>query len=110
MTVDIVGTPGVVTSWRAATDAELRAIDVSTDDSIATAGLGDRTVVVGWIGTVCDVQATLTVEIGSLDVAPAPRTGCDLVPVPRGVVLTYAARVDATSIALNLRQPDLLPE
>ena len=110
MNLHLVGTARVLASWRAATDAEVAAIDWGGDDSIAVARLDDRSIVLGWIGTVCDVEATLTVEAAGLVVAPAPRKGCDLVPVPRGLELTYRSPVDPGSIALRLGEPALLPE
>jgi len=109
MEVSIVGEPNVLAAWRAATDRELSAATWG-DADIALAGLGDRKLVLGWIGTVCDVKATLAVSQVRLVVSPVPREGCDLVGVPRGVVLTFAKPVDPATIAVVLEPRVLLPE
>jgi hypothetical protein len=109
MEVTIVGEPDVVSAWRAATDRELSAATWGEAD-IKLAKLGDRKLVLGWIGTVCDVKATLTVTRGRLVVDPVPREGCDLVGVPRGVVLTFAQPADPSSVAVVLGRTVLLPE
>jgi len=110
MQIAIVGRPGVVVAWRAATDRELATIDWGADYTIALARLDDRNLVFGWIGTVCDLQATLTIEPESLVVTPAPRKGCDALAVGRGLVLTYAGPVDPRAIDVTLGEQVLLPE
>lgn len=109
MEVSIVGRPGIVVAWRAATEPELGAIDWGSDDLIALARLDERRLVLGWIGTVCDVEATLTIEKRSLVVTPAPRHGCDLVGVGRGLVLKFASDVDPRAIDVTLGERVLLP-
>ena len=109
MELAIVGEPGVLVAWRAATDRELAAATWG-DDDITLARLTNRELVLGWIGTVCDVKATLTVTQERLVVSPVPREGCDLVAVGRGVVLTFAKPVDPASVAVVLEHTVLLPE
>lgn len=110
MTVAIVGQPGIVTAWRAATDRDLQAIAWDSTAEIALGRLSGRDVVLGWIGTVCDVMATLTVRPGRLVVSPVPRQGCDALAVGRGMVLTFAEPTDPTTITLALARTILLPE
>jgi hypothetical protein len=109
MELAIVGEPGVLAAWRAATDRELAAVTWG-DSDITLARLTDRELVLGWIGTVCDVKATLTVAQERLVVSPVPREGCDLVAVGRGVVLTFAKPADPASVAVVLEHTVLLPE
>ena len=109
MEVGIVGEPGLLAAWRAATDSELRGLSWGEED-IKLAALTDSKLALGWIGTVCDVKATLAVSRARLVVSPAPREGCDLVGVPRGVVLTLAEPVDPARIAVVLGPRVLLPE
>jgi hypothetical protein len=109
MDVDLLGQPGIVVDWRPATDRELRAVDWGNDARIAVAPLGDDEVVLAWIGTVCDVKASLRIEEGALFVVPAPRKGCDLVGVGRGLVLTYAKGVDHDVVDVRLGDRVLLP-
>ena len=104
----IVGEPGVLAAWRAATD-RLAAVTWG-DSDITLARLTDRELVLGWIGTVCDVKATLTVAQERLVVSPVPREGCDLVAVGRGVVLTFAKPADPALVAVVLEHTVLLPE
>ena len=108
MEVTIVGEPGVLAMWRAATDRELSGRSWG-DADIRLAALADGKLVLGWIGTVCDVKATLVVSRVRLVVSPAPRGGCDLVGVPRGVVLTLARPADPATIAVELKPRVLLP-
>lgn len=110
MDLAIVGEPGVLVAWRAATDRELEAATWDGDDDITLDRLTKRNLVLGWIGTVCDVKATLTVAQERLVVSPVPREGCDAMAVGRGVVLTFAMPVDSLSIAVVLEETVLLPE
>jgi hypothetical protein len=108
MEVTLVGQPGIVSGWRAASEAELASI--AWDGDIALGRLTDRELVLGWPGTVCDLAATLTVAPGRLVVDPLPRAGCDALAVGRGAVLTFAAPVDPASITAELAETVLLPE
>ncbi len=110
MEVAIVREPGIVVAWRAATDSDLQAIAWAGDADIAHGLLSDRDLVLGWIGTVCDVKATLTVTSGQLVVTPVPRQGCDAMAVGRGMVLTFAEPADPTAITVELGDTILLPE
>jgi hypothetical protein len=110
MQVTIVGVPGIVTAWRAATDRDLKAVPWDGDADIALGRLSDRELVLGWIGTVCDLKATLTIIPGRLVVTPAPRQGCDAMALGRGVVLTYAGPPDLNAITVELGDRVLLPE
>jgi hypothetical protein len=77
MQVAIVGEPGIVTAWRAATDGDLKTIQWDSDADIALGRLSDRELVLGWSRTVCDLEATLTILPSRLVVTPAPRQGRD---------------------------------
>ena len=110
MEVMIVGEPGIVVAWRAATERDLEAIASANDLDIALGRLSDRDLVLGWTGTVCDLKATLTVVPGRLVVTPAPRQGCDLVGVGRGIVLKFAEPTDPEAITVELGGRVLLPE
>ena len=110
MRLTMVGAPGGPVAWRAATDAEVAAVAWGGNDEIALGRLGGRDLVLAWIGTVCDVRATLTIGPGRLVVSPVPREGCDAMAVGRGVVLSFAQPVDPASIAVVLEDTVLLPE
>lgn len=109
MEVTIVGEPGIVVAWRAATERDLREI-AWADADIALGRLSDRDLVLAWTGTVCDVTATLTVAPGRLVVTPVPRQGCDASAVGRGIVLTFAEPTDPNAITVELGDTILLPE
>jgi hypothetical protein len=110
MEVTIVGEPGIVVAWRAATDSDLQAVPWAGDADIALGRLSDRDLVLGWIGTVCDVKAILTVAPGHLAVTPLPRQGCDAMAVGRGMALTFAEPTDPKAITVELGARVLLPE
>lgn len=110
MEVTIVGQPGIVTGWRAASEAEVASIAWADGSEIELGRLTDRELVLGWLGTVCDLAATLTVAPGRLAVDPLPRAGCDAMAVGRGAVLTFAAPVDPASVGVELGEAVLLPE
>jgi hypothetical protein len=109
MELAIVGVPGVLSGWRAATEADLGAVAWGEPD-ITLGGLTERELVLAWGGTVCDVAATLAVAPRRLVVSPAPREGCDAMWLGRGVVLTFAEPVDPASIAVMLDPVPLRPE
>lgn len=109
MEVAIVGEPGVVVAWRAATEQDLAA-GSWRDDDVALNRLTDREMVLGWTGTVCDVRATLVVARDRLVISPVPREGCDAMAVGRGVVLTFATPIEPASVAVVLEPSELLPE
>jgi len=109
MELAIVGEPGVVVAWRAATDQEITA-GSWRDDDVALSRLTDRKLVLGWTGTVCDVKATLAAARDRLVISPVPRDGCDAMAVSRGVVLTYATPIEPASVVVVLEPTELLPE
>lgn len=109
MELDVVGEPGVLAAWRPATDRDVAA-GTWGDNDITLARLTDRELMLGWIGTVCDVKATLSVTRERLVVSPVPREGCDAMAVGRGVVLTFAKPIDPASVAAVLEPTVLLPE
>ena len=100
MEVTLAGDPTVLTSWRGATEDELRPVDFGASD-IGTARLSDHDLVLAWVGTICDDAATLEVGATSLRVVPEPRQPCDAMAVTRGVVLTYA---DEVPLAISVEQ------
>lgn len=110
MEVTIVGEPGIVVAWRAASDRDLDAIAWGADTDIALGRLSERDLVLGWIGTVCDVKATLAIGPGRLFVTPMPRQGCDAMAVGRGMVLTFAKPAKPEEISVELAERVLLPE
>lgn len=109
MNVTIVGEADVLTGWRAANDRDLGAA-VLGDSDIALSHLPNGEIVLSWIGTPCDVEATLVIEHDRLVVAPAPRPGCDTLAVGRGVVLSFSTPVEPAAIVVDLLDPVLLPE
>ena len=109
MEVALVGEPGVLEGWRAATERELTA-GTWRDDDVALNRLTGRELVLGWTGTVCDVEATVAVSRDRLVISPVPREGCDAVAVGRGVVLTFARPVVPASVVVVLEPTELLPE
>lgn len=110
MEVTIVGQPGIVVAWRAATDRDLNAIAWDGDADIALGRLSDRDLVLAWIGTVCDVEATLTIAPGRLAITPVPRQGCDAMALGRGMAPTFAEPADPKAITVELGDTVLLPE
>jgi hypothetical protein len=110
MEITIVGVPGIVEGWRAAGDADLEAVTFDGNDDSGIGRLTERDLVLGWIGTVCDVKATLAVAPETLVITPAPREGCDSMGVGRGMVLTFADPVDPAAITVHLEDGILLPE
>jgi hypothetical protein len=110
MEVSLVGDPGIVTGWRAATDEEVASIRWEGDADIDLGTLTDTQVVLVWVGTVCDVEATLTVGSDRLVIVHAPRPGCDAMAVGRGMVLTYSDFVEPAGISVDLVDAVLLPE
>jgi hypothetical protein len=109
MELAIVGSPDVLTAWRAATDQELSAVAWGEGQDVVLRSRSRRELVLGWIGTACDTRATLTVEPRRLVVRPAPREACDAMAQGRGVVLTFAVPADPASIAVVLENAVLLP-
>jgi hypothetical protein len=108
MTVTLLGDPAEVTAIRAATERELaKAPGYSTND-LAAGALDEQSLVVAWLGTVCDVAASLTVEPASILLVEDPRPGCDAMGVGTGVVVGFAEPVVATSRKLVFVRAPLL--
>ncbi|HEY7132538.1 MAG TPA: hypothetical protein VH440_09820 [Candidatus Limnocylindrales bacterium] len=110
MDVRIVGEPGILAAWRPATQRELEAIPWTSSGDTGIGLVGDRRLVLGWLGTPCDLVAILTVSATSLVIDPAPRQGCDAIGVGRGVVLTYLHPIDPSAVLVRLLPRVLLPE
>lgn len=110
MELAIVGQPGLVVEWRGATEAELRRAIWRPEADIGAGLLSEDELVLAWSGTICDVEATLSITRDRLVVTHPPRRGCDAMAVTRGVVLTYAGRVDPATIVVDLVDATLIPE
>jgi hypothetical protein len=95
--------------FRAATVDEIRARNSLLANTqvaaLAIDGQG-REILVMWAGFGCDKTATLTVDpqVSRVTIAPDPISGCDLVPVNRGVVLSFRNARDVPSMRLVLRR------
>lgn len=110
MELVVAGQPGIVTAWRPATEGELRRVAWDERGDIGLGVLSDRDLVLGWTGTICDVEATLLIADVFLSVAPEPRPACDAMAVGRGVVLTFREPVNPTKLTVELLPTELLPE
>jgi hypothetical protein len=108
MTVTLLGDPEVLTTIRAATELELTKASGFGPNDLTAAALNEHSLVVAWLGTVCDVSASLTVEPASIVLAEDPRRGCDAMGVGKGVVVRFADPVDATSRKLVFIRGPLL--
>ena len=90
MTLTVIDHSGRVSSVRSATVAELQAHASALNDARAVFALLDPDhALVEWLGTACDVSATLDIgaDWQALSLQQSPRPSCDLAGDPRGVVL-----------------------
>jgi hypothetical protein len=74
------------------------------DEDVTAVKLRSDTIVLTWVGTVCDRGMTASLMENDLVLTPDPRPGCDTGRVPRSVVLAFASRVDVKSMAITLER------
>jgi hypothetical protein len=110
MNVLIVGQAGIVLRWRAATDRELAAIRWDADSQIGHAPLSDRELVLGWMATVCDQEAALTVAPGRLLLTRFRTSDCDGQATRRGLALTFPIGVGPADVDVRLMGPVVVTE
>jgi hypothetical protein len=111
MSLTIVDPEGLIATARAATPEEITSLAEGVDPSssriaMAVAPTDPAGILIVWEGTVCDKSGSVAISGGSgqIVVAPDPRGGCDLVPIYRGLVLTFTIPVDIGAV-----RPVLLP-
>jgi hypothetical protein len=110
MTVTLVGDATVVSSWRAASEADLGQHAARMPDSdIALIALGPKDLLLAWVGGACDVSATLTIQRTTMALAEDPRPACDAIGITKGVVLSYASGVDPTAIQVSRDRSAIMP-
>jgi hypothetical protein len=103
--VEVVDESGSLVGARGATPEELSAIESGEFDGYVAPVVGDtRSVLVGWRGDPGQSGARLVVDEDGRELAldPVPDYG-DLLPVVRGVVLTFAEDVDVAALDLTVR-------
>jgi len=88
---------GLVAAGRPALEREIERIAFGPTD-LGLANITDQEVLVGWLGTVCERRAKLTLDQNRFVLAPAPRSGCDATGVGWGVVLTMRRPFDVRSV------------
>lgn len=108
MEVLVVDEAGHLTDSRPATADELTQHSHFMMDRIAARPVGEDVLVL-WTGFACDKAGTLTVSVdgGSITVAPEPIETCELVPSYRGVVLTFGQPRLAGSLRVTLLPTEL---
>jgi hypothetical protein len=113
----VVAAANQLTDARAATAAEYaehrKRLAFEWIAAVVVGGDG-MDVLVLWMGLSCDRTATLTVnpQANHLTLAPDPVGGhgepCDLAPIVRGVVLTFAVAPPVDSMRLDLRETPII--
>src|SRR5882757_1446001 len=99
---------GLVTTGRAATDAEMNRISLGEQD-IGVRNVADDRLLVAWLGTICERSARLIVVPDEVFLAPDPRPGCDAQGFGWGLVLTTRDPVDAAQMIARQAPTVLLP-
>lgn len=102
----IVDRSGLVRSARAAVARDLALVDLAAGGAgVARSPSGGDELVVAWAGVVCDLTAQLIIPaaVDRLTIEEGLAPGCDLVPLPRGVVLTLAGPVASLTTAELVR-------
>jgi hypothetical protein len=100
---------GVLDGARAATRAEINDAGAALfSRDIALVATSEVDYLLIWHGSPCDKSGTVTVSATSVVVAPSPRHACDAVGTGWGVVLSFAAPPEASS--LTLQPTRLLPD
>lgn len=74
-------------------------------DAAVSDGRNSKTLVVAWVGTVCDRRVDVTVQGATVTVAPAPRGPCDAMALNRAVTLKFRSAVDATKMLVGFIPP-----
>lgn len=111
MDLSIIDEAGHLAEVRPANAAQLAEhLPSLSSDQIAVDWLPpDDRVLVLWAGLACDRAGTMTLSVdgGSITVAPEPISNCDLVPSYRGVELTFNLPRPAESLRVDLRPTEV---
>jgi len=83
---------------------------LAENDIVALRPGSDDVVVVGWLVTPCDRQASLTVAATAVTVELPPRPGCDALAIGRVVALQFADPARAALMRAQLIPPTIVPE
>lgn len=111
MEVVINDRSGSVIDAREATPEEFeKASQLMTKDLHVSNLGGDRKLIlVAWLGSACDTSGSIEIEpgIASIMVREDPRKGCDLVPFPRGAVITLDRPIDVGSTTTQFQPAEI---
>jgi hypothetical protein len=93
---------GLLTGARSATASEQRLVELQMGerDVGAAPGTNDDVVLV-WIGTICDIGASIILDRSSVQIIEGPRPACDAMAVGRGVILTFSVPTAASALLLE---------
>lgn len=101
----------VVEAWPADPPEAAAALNsLTTSDIVILRGESDAWVVVAWLVTPCDRQATLTVVARVITVELPPRPGCDALAIGRAVALRMADPGRAALFEARLVDAPILPD
>jgi len=80
------------------------------DDDASVVSVDERTLLLTWVGTICETGYTLALSsgLGGVVIAGDARKGCDTGRVVYSLALTLPAAVDPEAFAIDLRPPVLL--
>jgi hypothetical protein len=80
------------------------------DDDASVVSIDERTLLLTWVGTICETGYTLALSsgLGRVVIAGDARKGCDTGRVVYALALTLPAAVDPDAFVIDLRPPILL--
>ncbi len=93
----------LLTGSRSATVSEQQLVEpeILGLDAGGAQGNSDREVILLWIGTICDRDASVIVDGSLVTIIEGPRPACDAMAVGRGVTLEYAEPTKASSLRVE---------
>ena len=100
--------PGnVLTGLRLATASEAAAAENTpiSGNAGTTEGRNAKSLVVTWVGSVCDRKVDVTVSGATVTVAPAPTGPCDSMALARSVTLKFKSAVDPDKLIVGYVPP-----
>lgn len=94
---------GLLAGARGATAREQQFVapEILGLDAGLAQGIAGRDVVIVWIGTICDRDASVIIEGSLVTIIEGPRPACDAMAVGRGVTLEYAGLTKASSLTVE---------
>jgi hypothetical protein len=111
LVMTIVDPGSALVDARMASRGELALAD-GDRGAAALLSLDDQSLLLWWIASICDEAGRIEIgrQLESISLTFTPRPACELLGIPRGVVMRFSRSVDPATIALVAPRTDVIGE